>query len=152
MADHLRTQIRDAVVTAVTGLATTGANVFAARPGTRPVQTSELPALLVYSNDTDSEPSSGQRGSRRFEHVAELLVLGLAAGTGDVDRTLDTIEKEVRAALEGNPTLSGKCKDLWLERAEKEHDEEAEQPTWLVRMTWRCEYHTREGVPDAALA
>lgn len=152
MADHLRTQCRDAVVTLVTGLATTAARVSAGRPESRPVQTSELPCLLVYTNSTEGEPISGQQAARRIEHGCELVIDGLAAGTGDVDKTLDTIEKETRAALEAAPTLSGLAKDLLFVSSVKESDDEAEQPTWRIRMTWRLEFHTREGVPDAALA
>jgi hypothetical protein len=152
MADHLRTQVRDAALALVAALTTTGSNAFAGRPETRPLQAGELPGLLLYTNETESEEVSGQRGTRRIIHTCSLMIDGYAAGTGDVDKTLDTIEKEVRAALEAAPTLSGKCKDLVCIGAIKENDEEAEQPTWRVRMTWRCEYHTREGIPDAALA
>ena len=51
MADHVRKQIRDAIVTLVTGLTTTGSNVFAGR--TYALQDSELPALRVYTGDED---------------------------------------------------------------------------------------------------
>lgn len=152
MADHLRTQIRDAVVTRVTSLSTTGARVYAGRSETRPLQPSELPGLLIYTNETESEDVAGTRLSRRLVHLCDVVIEGYAKGTGDVDKTLDTIEKEVRAALEAAPTLGGLCKDLICTNTSKEDDPEAEQPCWRIRMTWRCEYHTREGIPDAALA
>jgi hypothetical protein len=152
VADHLRTQIRDAVVTLVTGLSTTGANAFAGRPETRPLQSTELPGLLVYTADTEAEPTSGQMTTRRVSHGTELLIEAYATGIGDVDKTMDTIEKEVRVALEAAPTLAGKAKDLYFVASEKESDELAEQPTWVNRMRFRVEYDTREGVPDAALA
>lgn len=152
MADHIRTQIRDAVVAAVTGLTTTGTRAYAARPKTRPLQGSELPALLVYTNDTEGEDIAGTLGSRRLAHVTDLVVEGYAKGTGDVDKTLDTIEKEVRVALEATPTLGGKCKTLTFSGSSKDDADDTDQPTYVIRITWRCEYHTREGVPDAALA
>lgn len=152
MADHIRTQIRDAVVAAVTGLTTTSTRVHAARPGTRPLQGSELPALLVYTNDTEVEDIAGTLGSRRLAHVTEVVVEGYAKGTGDTDKTLDTIEKEVRVAIETAPTLGAKCKTITLTAAAKEDADDTDQPTWRIRLIWRCEYHTREGVPDAALA
>jgi hypothetical protein len=152
MADHIRTQIRDAVVTAVTGLTTTSTRVHAARPGTRPLQPTDMPALLIYTNDTDVEEIAGTLGSRRLAHLTEVMIEGYARGTGDVDKTLDTIEKEVRVAIEANPTLGGKCKTITLAGAIKEDGDDTDQPTWRIRLNWRCEYHTREGVPDAALA
>ena len=112
MADHLRTQIRDAVATLVTGLTTTGARVTKGRPESRPLQAaSDLPGLLVYTNETETDEDglSGQIGSRRIAQVCSLVVDGYAAGTGEVYETLDTIEKEVRAALAASPTLSGKA-------------------------------------------
>ena len=152
MANHVRTQIRDAALALIDSLTTTGARAYAGRPETRPLQPSELPALLVHTNDVESEEVSGTRGSRRFVHLCDVVIEGYAKGTGDIDATLDTIEKEVRAALEADPTLGGLCKDLICTGANKDNEAEAEQPSWRIRMTWRCEYHTREGVPDAALA
>jgi len=45
---HVRQSIRDNAVTAVTGLSTTGSNVFHSR--VYPLGTNKLPALCVYSN------------------------------------------------------------------------------------------------------
>jgi len=152
MADHLRTQIRDAALTRVTSLTTTGARAYAGRPETRPLQPTELPGLLVHTTETESEEATMGRGSRRLIHNCDLIITGYAKGTGDIDKTLDTIEKEVRVALEAAPTLGGLCKDLICVNASKDNEADAEQPSWAIRMTWRCEYHTREGIPDAALA
>ena len=52
MADHVRQQIREQVATTVTGLATTGSNVFQSR--VYPLSDSNMPALLVYSTSEDS--------------------------------------------------------------------------------------------------
>ena len=45
---HVKQSIRDNAVTAVTGLSTTGSNVFRSR--VYPLGTNKLPALCVYSN------------------------------------------------------------------------------------------------------
>lgn len=154
MANHLRTQCRDAAKTLVTGLTTTGSNAFAGRAETRPLQGTELPGLLLYTTETevDEDGESGAIGTRRVADVCELLIEGYAKGTGDVDAQLDTMEKEVRAALGGSPTLSGKAKDLKFIGSTKEDATVAEKPTWLIRMRFRLEYHTRETAPDTALA
>jgi hypothetical protein len=152
MADHVRTQVRDAVKTLVTGLTTTGANAFAGRPESRPLQESELPGLLVYTNEEESEHVAGQQGSRRKARNGQLMVHGFAQSTADIDKTLDTIAKEVEAALEAAPTLSGLAKDLYHTNTEKRSDPEAAKPTGEIVLTFTCEYHTREGIPDAALA
>lgn len=152
MADHVRTQIRDAAVDALDALTTTSTRCFAARPGTRPLQDSDLPCLIVYTNDESSEAVSGQMATRRLERRLELMVRGYAKGTGDIDKTLDTICAEVETALAADPTLGGKAKDLVLDSTAKEDDEDVEQPTWRVTMRWLAEYSTREAAPTAALA
>lgn len=150
MANHVRTQIRDKVVDLLDNLTTTGTRCYAARPRTRPLTV--LPAIIVYTNDEDITLASGQRGSRRLERPLDLVIEGYVAETTDPDKTLDTIDKEVEAALSANPTLDGLAKDLYIQRAEKDQDDEAEKPTWFIRLTFYCEYHTGETAPDAALA
>lgn len=151
MTDHVRTQCRDAAKTALTSLTTTGANAFAGRPQTRPLQGSELPGLIVYTTETESAVISRTSSGRRMQDVCNLVVEAFAKGTGDIDKTLDTIEKEVRAALAAS-TLGGLAKDLFFAGSQKEDDPDAEQPTWRIRMTFTLEYHTSEAAPDTALA
>lgn len=147
---HVRTQLRDRAVTLCGALTTTGARCHAARPKTRPLTT--LPAWIVYTNDETIEVASGQRGTRRLGRVLDLMFEGYAAKIDDIDAQLDTMSAEVEAALSADPTLNALAKDLYLARVEKEQDDEAEKPTWLIRLTWQCEYHTRETAPTAALA
>lgn len=151
MANHVRTQIRDAAKDLLDALTTTSTRCTAGRPKSRPIQESELPCLLVYSGEEESEPVSGQMGTRRLQRSMQLIVHGYAQGTGDIDGTLDTIAKEVEAALAAAPTLGGLAKDLYLVGTTKESDPEAQQPTWEIVLTFTCEYSTREDLPDAAL-
>lgn len=152
MANHVRTQIRDAAVNALDALTTTSTRCTGGRPKSRPIAESELPCLLVYTNEEESEPVSGQMGLRRMSRSVQLLVHGYAQGTGDIDATLDTIAKEVEAALMADPTLGALAKDTYLVGTVKDSDPEAKQPTWEVVLTFTCEYSTREASPDAALA
>ena len=84
---HARTQIRNAVVAALTGLSTTGARVHASRM--RP--TDALPALLIT---TDAEVIE-QGAQRRQMRTMDIVVRGLAKGGDGVDDTLDQIALEV---------------------------------------------------------
>jgi hypothetical protein len=56
MADHVRTQLRDAVVAALTGLTTTGTRVFRNRPD--PQAPGNLPCLHVYTDGDATTPES----------------------------------------------------------------------------------------------
>ena len=147
MPDHVRKQIRDQAVTDLTGLTTTGANVFPGR--LYPIQDSELPGLLVYTNDEVSEIDNMTR-PRGLERSLELIVEGLAAGTTTVEDTLDTIAKEVEAAL-GNSTLGGLVKDLFLIGSVVEVSGEGKKQTGAIKMTWNAFYRTIENAADAAV-
>jgi hypothetical protein len=151
MANHIRTQIRDAAVALLDSLETTRDKCTGGRPKSRPIQESELPCLLVYTNEEESEPVSGTMGARRIARAVQLVVHGFVASTGDADETMDTIAKEVEAALAAAPTLGGLSKDLYLTGTTKESDPDAEKPLWELVLTFTCEYSTLETAPDAAL-
>lgn len=96
MADHIRKQIRDAAQTALTGLATTGANVFSGRVS--PLQSNELPALLIFLNG-DEGSHGASNGGATSNHAGLLRVEGVASNGDDTIDDLDRIAKEVEAAL-----------------------------------------------------
>lgn len=153
MADHVKTQIRDAAASACTGLTTTGANVFKARPDERPLQDTELPGLIIYTDqETEERISKLANGDFRIAHVLELRVRGYAKSNGDLDKTLDTITKEVEVALAADQTLGGKAKDLVPAAQVKDRDAEGEKPASYVEMIFNVEYHTAQTAPDVALA
>lgn len=141
---HARKAIRDAVVTALTGLATTGANVFASRPESRPLPQSSLPALRVFTVDEVAEPS----GMSRPRTLARSLTLGVEASaiaTSALDDALDGICDEVETAL-GN-TKPAAAKDLRLLSTVIEFDGGAEQPVGRARMEFLIDYQTPENAP-----
>jgi hypothetical protein len=154
MADHARTQCRDAALALLDSLTTTGARAYAGRPSSHPLQQAELdvgPVLLIYTNEEESELTAGQRGTRRKARACQLMVHGFAQDSTDLDKLLDTIAKEVEAALEADPTLGGKAKDCYHTKTEKNDESEGKAPTGEVLLTFTCEYDTREGTPDALL-
>lgn len=103
MANHIRQQVRDAIVAAVTNLTTTGTRVHGAR--VHPLQVSQLPALSVYIVAEDAE-TLGISSPAQIERVLEVRVLGMAGESGVPDDTLDLIAKEVEVALSGGVTIS----------------------------------------------
>ena len=56
MANHLRQQIRERIGTTLTGLSTTGSNVFQSR--VYPLEDTNLPALVIYTKSEESIPVS----------------------------------------------------------------------------------------------
>lgn len=142
---HLRQQIRDAVVTAVTGLTTTGSNVSDSR--LYRIEESGLPGLFVYTND--EEITYQTKGTSRQFRSLEVIIDAIAQATSGADDTLDTIIKEVEVAL-ANSTLSGLVKTMTLTRIQALQDADGKQPMAGARIIYTANYHTFENDPETA--
>jgi hypothetical protein len=148
MADHLRKQIRDAVTTALTGLTTTGAHVYASR--VYPLQDTELPALRLFAESETSErvtlPAPGL-----MARALRLRIEAVAKATADLDDTLDLICKEVETAL-AMPcaALAGLAQSITLAGTEIMLAGTAEQPVGQAAMLYDVSYVAAENAPDVA--
>ena len=98
MANHLRRQIRERAATTLTGLTTTGSNVFQSR--VYPMESAGLPGLCIYTTDEAIEMQS-MGGTRNVSRDLTLIVEGYATDSANVDDTLDQIGKEVEVAMSG---------------------------------------------------
>jgi hypothetical protein len=92
---HTRQDIRDAVVTLLSGATSAGTNVYANRE-TRAWE-SELPALFIYTKEETADPRdlSGRQSIRTLQLVVECKVVA----TENVDDDLDTLIDEVEDLL-----------------------------------------------------
>ena len=134
---HKRKQIRDQVETVLTGLTTTGANVFASR--VYPLQASQLPGLLIYTEEEESEPG----GSGAINRMLSLAIEGHVKAVGGViDDTLDTIAEEVEAAIDEDRSLNGLAVYAYIASTEIEFDAESEKPVGIIIMKFMINYRT----------
>ena len=148
MANHIRQQIREYFGTTLTGLSTTGSNVFESR--VYPIENTKLPALVIYTKSETSEPiviGTDRVMSRELSVVVE----GYAKATSDFDDTIDTISKEVEEAIAADRTLDGLAKDCYLESTEIEFNGEGEKPLGYVSLTFLTNYYVQETNPDVAV-
>lgn len=92
---HVRQQIREAAVADLTGLATTGDNVFTSR--VTPLGSGEMPGMFVMLRDEQAglEGESIGRMTRR----GQLVIEAWAEGGDGLEDTLDTIAAEVEGAI-----------------------------------------------------
>ena len=141
MSDHARHQIRDAVVTLVTGLTTTGSNVWASR--VYPMDDDNLPGLIVRTMDEPIAPggSLGYRIRRMLSLEIEARVKAEETAA-PLDEQLDTICAEVEAALGGSITLGGLAQSCALTRTRFAHAGSMERPVGIAVMTWMIAYYT----------
>ena len=141
---HKRTSIRNNVTTTLTGLTTTGSNVFESR--IYPNELAKLPLLNIYSNTETSELSS----IGKIERNVEIMVEGFAKATANVDEALDTIAKEVEVALGTDLTRGGHAKETYLTNTEYELENIGNQQLGVIKMTFNVQYITTKINPEVS--
>ena len=149
MANHLRRQIRERIVTDVTGLSTTGSNVFQSRA--YPIEESKLPCLLVF----DSEESVEIRSMGAIRGISSELTInieGYCQGSdgSSVMNTLAAIQKEVQIAMQADIDINSLARDSYLTSADASVNAEATKPTGSVRLSYLVIYQYLENAPDTA--
>jgi hypothetical protein len=149
MAYHLRRQIREAVASAVTGLATTGAHVY--QSTVYPLEDANLPALLVLA-ETETTLQLTMHGPGTLQRSLAVDVIAIAKATADLDDTLDQIAKEVEIALAPPVTaLTGLAKSIGPPQTEITLVGSADKPVGRMRLRYEVEYFTADNAPDVAL-
>lgn len=150
MPTHVRIQARDLVVTQLTGLATTGDNVFVKR--TRAVAKSQLPALSIGVGDGDVTPIT-QRAPRRQERTDQLHVdlIVEAEDEETADALLHTILLEVETALLPGEWSAGVLFDITPRAISEVYDGDGNQIAGQLRLTCEIQTQTAEGAPGVIL-
>ena len=148
MANHIRQQIREQVGSTLTGLTTTGSNVFQTR--VYPLENTNLPALVIYTKSETSEPlviSENRIMSRELQLIIEIYV----KQTSNFDDEVDKICKEVEIALSADTTINGLAKDSFIQSTEIEYNTEGEKPLSYGILTFLTNYYVDETRPDVAV-
>lgn len=145
---HVRTQIRDAIVTQLTGLATTGSNVFKTR--LYPIAPNKLPAILVYVNSEVNQVIAIKH-PRLDQRELTVSIEGVAKATSSIEDTLDQIGLEIEEAIYGDLTLGGLAKDVVLSSADIDISPEGDQPVGGIRLSYLVKYLVREDDPEVAV-
>ena len=145
MADHVAEQIVAAAKTALTGLTTTGANVFDSR--VYPIQDAELPGLLIDQGAEDSKISS-MGAARINERLMELVVIAKVKQDASYRTLVNTIRKEVETKLDQG---LAPAKYVRPKSFEIELSGDGEKPVASGTMTFEVLYYTAQGAPDVAL-
>ena len=144
---HLRQSIRERIATDVTGLSTTGSNVFQSR--VYPVEDASLPCLLVYTTSEESEVTeiASPRPMTRFLNV---IVQGVVGATMP-DDTLDDISKEVEVALAGDVTINSLANNSFLSSTSIEFNSDGAKPIGTVMLNYIVEYRNLDNNPESAI-
>ena len=138
---HLRKQIRDRITTTLTGLATTGTNVY--QTHVYPLSEGQLPGVAIYTLSHEFEPlsmSTPRTLANSMDVSIEIYVKG-----SDSDDTMDTISEEIESALYADLNLNGLVQNAYMVSMEADHSGEGDQPVTLGKITYRVEYTSVEG-------
>ena len=147
MADHRAEQIAAAVTLNLTGLATTGSNVFRSRA--QPIARTKLPALVIrlIGEEIVDESVAGQM---RRDLTVAVHAYVRSSSEGGVETTLNLIRKEVTIALQADHTQGlSFVIDTNEESVEYEITEEGEQTVGLVKTEIIIGYRTSRADPSA---
>lgn len=142
---HARQAIREQVGTTLTGLTTTGSNVFQSR--VYPLQDSNLPALLIYTKEESSE-AIVMGSNRVIERELTLAVEAYVKTNSNSDDTIDTIAEEVETAIGADSTLNNKAKDVFLVSTDINYVGEGENPVAVATFNFLVSYCTDETNPS----
>lgn len=145
MADHVSLQLSDAVVSAVTGLATTGARVFPSR--VYALQDADLPGLRVYPGDESNTARSIGVPVTNLRMV-QVVIDGVAKANANLDRTLRAMQKEVEIALGAGLTVGGKFVLPIYAGCDIILSGEGEHPTGTIALRFEAQLLNRATTPD----
>lgn len=144
MATHLHTQIRGAIVTALTGLATSGTRVYANRLMRL---AGDFSPTLIITLDEERAEAMTIHGPTVYQRVLSLVVAAYAKESAGLDDTLDQMAKEVETALAAGVAVDGQTLDL-IYAGMSFDDELGDKPVGVRRMSFDCAFTTLASAPD----
>jgi len=136
---HKRAQIKTRIQTVLTGLSTTGSNVFLSR--TYPIATTDLPGLLIYANSESIERLEIGIQNRQ-QRTLDLSIEAVAKGAS-AESTLDQVTVEVEEAMANDQTLNGLAIDSRITDTQI-RQASAESEFFIATMRYTVLYRTIE--------
>ena len=141
---HKRQAIRENIKTTLTGLTTTGSNVFVTR--VYPVSKSLTQGIIIYNeNETVQYLSMGSPRSQERNCVFKVEVY-VKTNTGFDDK-MDTIMAEIESALAVDVTRGGNAIDTMIDNFDSDYNGDGEMPVGVGKLDVIVKYHTTEGSP-----
>jgi len=143
---HARQQIREAAVTLISGLTTTGSNVYDSR--FFELEQSRVPCWAVYTTEEAEEAEIHAMGGQ-LARFCKLSFVGIArASTGiALQQLLDLMCEELETVVLRD-SITGA--EVIYAGTEWEFDEDdSDAAAGRVTVTYGCRYFTNEGAPGA---
>lgn len=150
MALHLRDQIMAGLITALTGLTTTGARVYVDRDTDgEPLGDADLPGLVVTHADESDEPLTLAFPRTIDAQLDVDIAAHVKAVTNNAARLLaNLIAKEVAAALGAQPLVASLGAVITPSQSPPEWDGGGEYAQGRLTLRYRVRYQYKESTPD----
>ncbi len=146
---HVRQQIRDAAYTLLTGLNTTGANVFKSR--LYPLNETELPGLCIYTNAEEPDDEQGKFDVFDVRRLT-LSVEGHGKLVTGLEDQLDDMAGEVEdAILTPGQDFGGLAQTVDIGTVEYGKSKDGDQPVGIVIVNFIVTYYINRGTSGTAL-
>lgn len=146
---HARQQIRDAVVTTVTGLALTASRVHSGR--VYPIDRLRLPALSVFSLQESVQDEGGQTGLKQIRELT-IAIEVMVEKTSSLDDEIDSVCEQVEVALHADTTLGGLTKWIEYTGVDISLEDGGEKPIGTAQMTFVALYSVDAQAPGTIIA
>ena len=142
---HIRKQVREKVVTLLTGLVTTGTNVYHGHP----YPADSYPCLFVYT-PSESIELDDEGSDREQERAMTFIVEGQCKAV-PFQSQFDSIAEEVETAIFADQFLGGLADGIDLDLTEENPTSELEGVAGVITMTFTVHARTAKGVPGTAI-
>lgn len=144
---HVRQQIRDAAVAALTGLPITGSRVEAGR--VRPLPDNHQPTLFVYTTVEPVETRSVAHPATQLRRV-QLAIEGRLWKPTPCQDDLDDVAVHVEKAVAADPTFGRLAQNTVLTETRSDVDASANRHDGAIRLVYVVTYVTKANTPDVA--
>jgi len=131
-----RAAIRTALKTILSGATTAGTNVYSHRETA--LWKSELPAILIYSNEESTVPESLR--ATRYVRTLQLTVEARVEATSNVDNTLDALLAEIETIIVANPSITATVLSTVQTNTEIRVESDGEKDIGVGVLTFECKY------------
>lgn len=145
---HIRQQVRDALVTLLSGATAAGTRVEASR--VYPTAENRLPAIRIYTlNEANPSKDMGSDGDLMREISVQLDVF---AKGQQFDNALDSLAVEIETLIANSAELGSVCSAIFLESTNFDlapiGEEAGERRVGLMQMRYRAVAITAENDPE----
>lgn len=149
MANHVRQQIRTAVLALLKNNTTAGAYVRLV--DAVPTEQDDLPAIIIYTKEEEAGLDDATMGQARSQQRSLQVIIEIQAKGESVQNKLDHIAAEVEPLMSADRTIGGLAKDSWLADTAADFDGEGANFIATLALLYQVDYRTVEGVPTVAV-